>query len=42
MKNMMWIICRIRAVKLGNMNINIAGAAKRYVRYTQEKTVWNL
>lgn len=28
--------------KRGNMNINTAGVAKRYVHYMQEKIVWDL
>ncbi len=34
MKNMIWTVCGGKAAKHGNMNINIAGAAKRCAHYT--------
>ena len=36
---MTWTVYGIKAAKHGNMNINIAGVAKHYVRYMQEKPV---
>ncbi len=38
MKNMIWIVCGIKAVKHGNMNTNTVAAAKLCVHYMQEKT----
>ena len=40
--NKLWTVCGIKAVKLGNMNTNTVGAAKRCVHYMQGKTAWVL
>lgn len=34
--------CGTKAVKRGLMSINTVAAGKRFVRCTQEKTVWDL
>ena len=39
---MTWTVHGIKAAKHGNMNKNIVAVEKRYVRYMQEKTVWDL